>query len=161
MMLNILVDRMKVILLQDIEKLGKKDEVKEVADGYARNFLLVRKLAIPATKEALKELEFRKELAAKKAEEELKEVQEIAKNLDGLEIEIPVKIDESGQAYGSLTIPKISKILKEKGFNITRSQIKLEKPIKEVGEYDLTVELPHGLEAKIKVIVIEEVKKDE
>lgn len=152
---------MKVILLQDIENLGKKDEVKEVANGYARNFLLPRKLVMIATKEAIKQLELRKETEAKKAEEELKKIQEIAKNLDGLEIEIPVKIDENGQFYGSITAFKLSKILKEKGYNISKNQIKLEKPIKEVGEYDVVVEFPHGLEAKIKVIVVEEAKKED
>lgn len=148
---------MKIILLQDVENLGKKDEVKEVANGYARNFLLPRKLAMIATESALKQLELKKEIEAKKAEEELIKIQEIAKNLDGLEIEIPVKIDENKQFYGSITALKLSKILKEKGFDIIKSQIKLEKPIKEVGEYDIIVELPHGLEAKVKVIVTKEV----
>ena len=148
---------MKIILLQDVENLGKKDEVKKVADGYARNFLLPRKLAMIATKSALKQLELKKEIEAKKAEEELMKIQEIARNLDGLEIEIPVKIDENGQFYGSITALKLSKILKEKGFDITKSQIKLEKPIKEIGEYDIIIELPHGLEAKVKVIVTKEV----
>jgi len=150
---------MKIILLQDVENLGKKDEIKEVADGYARNFLLPKKLAIIATKGAIKQLELKKEIEAKKAEKELMKIQEIAKNLDGLEIEIPVKIDENGQIYGSITALKLSKILKEKGFDISKKQIKLEEPIKEVGEYDIVVELPHGLEAKVKVIVIEEDKE--
>lgn len=148
---------MKIILLQDVENLGKKDEVKKVADGYARNFLLPRKLAMITTKSALKQLELKKEIEAKKAEEELMKIQEIARNLDGLEIEIPVKIDENGQFYGSITALKLSKILKEKGFDITKSQIKLEKPIKEIGEYDIIIELPHGLEVKVKMIVAKEV----
>lgn len=150
---------MKIILLQDVENLGKKDEVKEVADGYARNFLLPKKLAAIATESVLEQLELKKEIEAKKAEEELKKIQEIAKNLDGLEIEIPVKIDENGQFYGSITALKLSKILKEKGYNIIKSQIKLEKPIKEIGEYDIVIEFPHGLEAKIKLIVTEENKE--
>ncbi len=147
---------MKVILLQDIENLGKKYDVKEVKSGYARNFLLPKKLVMAATPNALKQLELQKEAEAKKAEEELKQFQLVAQNLDGLEIEMPVKIDENGQLYGSLTPLKISKFLKEKGVEITKSQIKLDKPIKEVGEYEIIIELPHGLEAKIKIIVVEE-----
>lgn len=151
---------MKVILLQDVEKLGKKFDVKEVADGYARNFLLPNNLVKPATEEALKQLEVEKEAAIKKAEEELKIMEEIVSQLDDQEIEIVSKVDENGKLYGSLTSLKIAKILKEKGFNIAKNQIKLAEPIKEVGEYDVVVEFPHGLEAKIKIIVTEEAKKE-
>lgn len=151
---------MKVILLQDVEKLGKKFDVKEVADGYARNFLLPNNLVKPATEEALKQLEAEKEAAIKKAEEELKIMEEIVSQLDDQEIEIVSKVDENGKLYGSLTPLKIAKILKEKGFNIAKNQIKLAEPIKEVGEYDVVVEFPHGLEAKIKIIVTEEAKKE-
>src|SRR3989344_2856412 len=100
---------MKVILLQDVEKLGKKYDLKEVKDGYARNFLLPGKLARPATKEALKWLENQKELIEKEAEEEVK-----------------------------------------------KSQISLEKPIKELGEFPVKINLDHNLEIEIKLIVTEE-----
>lgn len=151
---------MKVILLQDVEKLGKKFDVKEVADGYARNFLLPKNLVKPATEEALKQLEAEKEAAAKKAEEELKATEEIVERLDNQEIEIIAKIDENGKLYGSLTALKIARVLKDKGFDVSKNQIKLKEPIKEVGEYDMVVEFPHGLEAKVKIIVVEEVEKE-
>lgn len=151
---------MKVILLQDVEKLGKKFDVKEVADGYARNFLLPKNLVKPATEEALKQLEAEKEAAAKKAEEELKATEEIVERLDNQEIEIIAKIDENGKLYGSLTALKIARVLKDKGFDVSKNQIKLKEPIKEVGEYDIIVEFPHGLEAKVKIIVVEEVEKE-
>ncbi|TSC53386.1 MAG: large subunit ribosomal protein L9 [Parcubacteria group bacterium LiPW_39] len=151
---------MRVILLQDVEKLGKKFDVKEVADGYARNFLLPKGLVKPATEEVLKQLEAEKEAAAKKAEEELKATEEIVERLDNQEIEIVAKIDENGKLYGSLTALKIARVLKDKGFDVSKNQIKLKESIKEVGEYDIIVEFPHGLEAKVKIIVTEEAKEE-
>jgi len=146
----------KVILLQDIENLGKKGDVKKVANGYVRNFLLPRNLAKPATKEAIAELEKQKELEAKQAEEELKIVQEIVSKVDGLEIEIKEKIDEKGQLYGSINEQTISSIFKEKGFDIKKQQIKIPQPIKEVWEYPITILFDHNLEAEVKIIVLDE-----
>src|SRR3989344_875961 len=89
---------MKVILLQDVEKVGKKFDVKEVADGYARNFLLARNLAKQATPEALEWLEMQKELLSQKSEEELKRAQELASGLDDLEVPLQVKVGEEGRS---------------------------------------------------------------
>lgn len=150
---------MKVILIKDIENLGKKNEVKEVSDGYARNFLFVEKSAKPATEEALKHLETEKKIFADKAEADLKIEEEMASRLDGLEIEITAKTDENGKLYGSITGAKIAKALKIKGFDIKPKQVKLAEPIKEAGEYDVILELQHGLEATIKVIIVEEAKE--
>jgi large subunit ribosomal protein L9 len=152
---------MKVILLQDVEDLGKKGDVKNVADGYARNFLFPKKLAMFATEEAIAELEKQKELEAKIAEEELKEVQVIVAQIDGLEFEVVEKIDESGKLYGSINEVRIAKILKDKGFDIKKKQIKIPQPIKETGEFPITILFDHGLEAEIKIIVVEEKPKDE
>jgi large subunit ribosomal protein L9 len=147
---------MRVILLQDIEKLGKKYDIKEVSDGYARNFLIPKKLARPATEEALKWLEVQKEIEAKKAEEALKKIQELASAVDGQEITIPVKIGKEGQLFESITSQMISEKLKEMGFDIKKSQIILEEPIKELGEFLMKIKFEHNLEAEIKVIIIEE-----
>ncbi len=144
---------MKVILLQDIDKLGKKYEVKNVSDGYARNFLIPKSLAKPATEESLKWLETQKEILAKKAEEDLKINQGYASNIDGLEVVIPVKIGKEEQLYESITNQKISEKLKELGFEIKKSQIVLENPIKETGEYPVKIRFEHNLESEIKVIV--------
>ncbi len=151
---------MKVILIKDIENLGKKNEIKEVADGYARNFLFVEDLAKPATEEAMKNLEAEKKMQAVRAEADLKIEEEVASRLDGQEIEIPSKSDETGKLYGSITAAKIAKALKGKGFDIKSKQIKLAEPIKEVGEYDVALELSHGLEATIKAIIVEEAKEE-
>ena len=149
-------NNMRIILLQDVENLGKKYEVKEVADGYARNFLIPKGLAKIATKENLKWLENQKEIEVKKAEEELKKVQEIATNIDGQEIIISVKVGEEGQLFESITSQKIYEKLKELGFEIKKSQIDLPEPIKELGEYPVKIKFEHNLEAEIKIIVVEE-----
>lgn len=149
---------MKIILLKDIKNLGKEGEVKEVADGYARNFLLPKNLVKIATKKALEELEKEEELEAKKAEKELKAIQEIVSQVDGQEIGISMKLKENGEIYGSITPYKISRALKKKGFDVKKTQISLKEPIKKLGEYPVTVNFDHGLEAEAKVIVSEEVK---
>jgi large subunit ribosomal protein L9 len=147
---------MKVILLQDIEELGKRNDVKNVADGYARNFLFPKKLAILATKQAIEESEKQKESEAQKAEEELKKIEETVAQIEGSEFEIVEKIDESGKLYGSINEIRIAKILKDKGFNIKKKQIKIPQPIKDLGEFPVTILFDHGLEAEIKLIIMEE-----
>ncbi len=147
---------MKVILLQDVENVGKKFEVKEVADGFARNFLFVKELAKPATTEALEWLKVQKELAARKAEEELKSVQEFASKLDDLEVGIAMKVGEEGQLFESVNAQKIVDRLKEMGYDIKKNQVKLEEPIRELGEFPVKIGFDHNLEAEIKLIITEE-----
>lgn len=147
---------MKVILLQDVNKVGKKYEVKNVADGYARNFLLKKKLAKPATEESLEWLEAQKEELRKKAEEELEKTQNFASNLDGFELLITVKTGDKEEMFEAITVSKIAEKLKEQGFEIKKTQITLEKPLKELGEFPVRIKMAHNLEAEIKVIIIEE-----
>ena len=106
---------MKVILLQDIENLGKKYEIKEVKSGHARNFLIPKGLVKPATKEALSWLETQKEIETKKAEEELKKVQDVASAIDDQEVVIVVKIGDEGQLFEGISAQKIAEKLKEDG----------------------------------------------
>ena len=147
---------MRVILLQDVERVGKKFEVKEAADGYARNFLFARNLAKRATPEALKWLEMQKELISTKAEEELKNVQDLASSLDDLEVPMAVKVGEEGQLFESINAQKIAERLKEMGHEVKKGQIKLENPLRETGEFLVKIALEHNLEAEIRVIVTEE-----
>ena len=147
---------MRVILLQDVENLGKKYDVKEVKDGYARNFLIPQGLAKPATEEALIWLETQKEIEAKKAEEDLKKIQELATAIDGQEIIIPLKVGEKEQLFETVTSQKISEKLKELGFDIKKSQIDLAQAIQELGEYPVKIKFEHNLETEIRVIIIEE-----
>lgn len=147
---------MKVIFLQDIENLGKKYEVKEVKDGYARNFLIPHGLVKPATKEALEWLEVQKETEAQKAVQELKSIQELAEKIEGIELIIPVKVGEEQQLFESINAQKISDGLKKIGFEIKKSQIDLQNPIREMGEWPVKIKFQHNLEAEIKVIVTAE-----
>ena len=149
---------MKVILLEDVENLGKKYDVKEVADGFARNFLLPKNLAKIATKDSLKWLESRKEDMEKNAEEELKKAQEIASKIDGSEVVITVPVGEEGQLFSAISSQKIADKLKEMGFEVKKTQIQLADPIKEQGEHSVNLKLDHNLEAEIKVIIAPEEK---
>ena len=147
---------MRVILLQDIENLGKKYEVKDVKDGYARNFLISKGLAKIATRESLEWLESQKGIEEKKAEEELKNIQTLASEIDGLEVIIPVKIGEEGQLFEKINNQKISEKLKELNFEIEKNKIDLLQPIEELGEYPVKVKFEHNLESEIRVIITEE-----
>jgi len=150
---------MRIIFLKDVDKVGKKYEIKEVKNGYARNFLIPNGLAKPATKEAIVWLETQKEIEEKKSEKELKKTQEVASTFDGQEIIIPVKIGkERDQLFESITAQKISEKLKELGLEIKKNQIELPEPIKELGEYPVKIKFEHNLEAEIKVIVVTEAK---
>jgi len=147
---------MRVILLQNIDNIGKKHEVKEIKDGYARNFLIPKGLVKPATKEALKWLEEEKAKKEEKAKEELKKAQEMASKLEGIEVIIPVKIGKKGQVFEKITAQKISEKLKELGFEINKNQVDLLEPIKELGEFQVKIKLNHNLESDINLIISEE-----
>lgn len=147
---------MKIILTKDVPNIGKKYDVKNVSDGYARNFLFPKKLAIVATTKEIKNLELKKEAARIEAEKDLTKNQEIARKLEDMEIEVPAKTGKDGNLYAAISSAQIAKVLKEKGFEIKKDQIKIDEPIKEMGEKEIIVEFPHGLEVKIKVVVIGE-----
>jgi len=151
---------MRVILLQDVEKVGKKFEIKEVSDGYARNFLIPKGLAKPATKEVMIWLETQKEIETKKAEEDLKKIQEWASAIDDREIVIAVKVGEQDQLFESINAQKISEKLKEVGFDVKKTQIELPEPIKEIGEFPVKIKFDHNLEAEIRVIITKEEEKE-
>ncbi len=146
---------MKVILLEDIENLGKKHEVKEVKEGYVRNSLLPQGLVKQATPEALKWLEMQKEISAQQVEEGLKKIQEVASAIDGQEITISLKAGDKGQLFESVTPKKVVEEIKKLEFEIKKTQLEME-PIKEFGEFPVKVKFDHNLEAEIKIIVIED-----
>jgi len=146
---------MKVVLLKDVEKLGREGEIKEVAEGYARNFLIPQNFVKPATDQAIQEVELRKEKKTKSDQMELAEVQKIAEQLDGRELFIKVK-EKDGTLFGSVNEKTIAKTFADEGLKIDPKNVKLEEPIKDVGDYDVKLELDHGLEANIKVILVPE-----
>ena len=146
---------MRIILLEDVENIGKKYEIKDIKDGYARNFLIPKNLAKLATKNVLEWVKKQKEAEKEKAEEELKNTQAIASSMDGLEVIIPVKVGEEQQLFEKINTQKISEKLKELGFEIKKEQIDLAEPIKELGEFPTKVKFEHNLESEITVIIIE------
>ncbi len=147
---------MRIILLKDIENLGKKNEVKEVKDGYARNFLIPKGLAKMATKKAMEQLEAQKEAEAQKAEEGLKELQSLIENIEGREFIISVKVGDENQLFESITAQKVQEILKQAGYDVKKPQIEIVQPIKEIGEFPIKIKFNHNLEAEITIIVEEE-----
>ena len=147
---------MKVILLEDVEKLGKRLDIKNVKKGHARNFLLPKNLARVATKEALKWRDIQIEIKKSVDDTKLKEVQSVVSKMDGLELFFKVKIGEKGQLFESLSAQKIKDKLEEAGFNVSKNQIDLAEPIKELGEFPVKVKFDHNLESIVKIIIMEE-----
>lgn len=136
---------MKVILLKDVKNLGKKGESKEVANGFARNFLFPQKMAESATNAAVQKSQLEMSKEAQVQEEALKKIQELAENLAGSEIIIQAKA-KKGKLFGAVSKKKILKELEKKGVMVAENAITLKEAIKEVGEYEIKVELGHGIE---------------
>ena len=147
---------MKVILLQDVRDVGKKNEVKEVANGFARNFLLERGLAKLATDDAVQKAEEEIMIESEKSKEELEIAGEMASKMDGLEVEVKVKVGDKEQLFEKVSTAKIAQSLQDMGYDIKKTQIVLEKDIHEIGEHDVKVKFEHGLETPIKVIIVAE-----
>lgn len=147
---------MKVILLQDIPKLGRKSEVKEVSDGYARNFLFSRNLAKPATDSTLKELSKQKEIAEKNRAEEQGKIMEAVEKLKSLVLNFKVKIGEKGKAFGSVTGAKIAAELKKKGIEVEKEAIDLKESIKTMGKHTVKIEFPQNIQGEVKIAVEKE-----
>ena len=147
---------MKVVLLSDVPKLGRKTEVKNVSPGYAKNFLFPRGLAMVLTSTAIFELEQQSVAKRKQAEDELVHSQVLAQKLDGLEIEIAIKVSKDGVGYAAVSAQKIAETLQNLGFDVKKNQVQIKSPIKKSGDYNVTVNLPHDLESEIKVVVVGE-----
>ena len=144
---------MKIILIKDIEKLGKKYEVKEISSGYARNYLIPKKLAVQATEKLLKWADTKAKEQEKKADEKLEKISNSVSNIDGLEVEISVKTGDEEQLFEKINQQKISEALKELGYDIKKTQIELEEPLQEIGEFPVKLKFQDGLEAEIKIII--------
>ena len=147
---------MKVIFLKDVPAVGKRGMIKEVAEGYARNFLLPRGLASAATQKALQYIEYETRTSRLQAEEGLRDTQRLASKLDGSVVEVAERVSSEGTLYGAVGPKKIVEHVKKKlGIKLDERMIRLKKTIKECGEYSVVVALPHGLEADFTVIVSE------
>ncbi|HIS19341.1 MAG TPA: 50S ribosomal protein L9 [Candidatus Coprovivens excrementavium] len=142
---------MKVILLQDVKKQGKKDQIIEVSDGYARNYLIKNGLAVPASTSNQKALN--RELDKRKAAEEafIAECQEIAKKLKNVEVIIKVKTGEQDKVFGTVSSKQICEELKNKGFNIDKKKIVLDHSLDSLGTHVVKIELHKKVIAEVRV----------
>lgn len=145
---------MKVILLQDVKKMGKKGDVIEASDGYARNYLFPRKLAEEATANALHVVNAKKENERKKKLAELEAAQKLAAELKGKEVTINAKAGENGRLFGAITNKDIAEVINNQ-FNLTIDKKKIVvNTIKVAGEYEVEVKLYPEVSTKMKVIIV-------
>jgi large subunit ribosomal protein L9 len=144
----------EVILRDHVENLGRRGDIVKVADGYARNFLLPRNLALPATDTNRKRVERERKNLEVRETEDRQSAEAIAMRLAAIEIAIPRKVGENDQLYGSVTNADIAELLKDKGVDVDRRKILLPDPIKALGENTVPVKLHRDVTAQLKVIVI-------
>jgi large subunit ribosomal protein L9 len=148
---------MQIILQEDVEKVGTRGQVVEIAEGYARNFLLPRKLALEATPGNMKRLEKMRATFAKREATERDSAQKLAELLAGVAITLARKAGENDQLFGSVTSTDVAEALAAQGYNIDKRKIQLDEPIKLVGEYQIRVKLYHDVTASVKLAVQREV----
>lgn len=148
---------MKVILLQDVKGTGKKNQLVNVSDGYARNFLFTKKLAVEATVDNLQKLkEFNASQDLKK-QREIENAKELAKKIETIKISVKVKSGDTGKIFGEVTSANISDELKKQhNIDVDKKRILLEEPIKILGAYTVNIKLYEGINAKLKVNVEKE-----
>ena len=147
---------MKVILKQDLKGTGKKGDILEVSDGYAKNFLLKKGLAEQASSVAVNSLKIQKEAEERRRREEIKATRELAQKMDKSTVTISIRCGENGKVFGSVTSKEIAGKLAELGFDIDKKKILLKDPIKTVGDTAVDVRLMEGVTAKIFVSVVPE-----
>lgn len=147
---------MQIILQEDVEKLGTRGQVVEVAEGYARNFLLPKKKGLEATPGNMKRLESMRAVFAKKEATEKEAAQKLAELLAGVSLVLERKAGESDQLFGSVTSADIAEALAAKGFNVEKRKVELADPVKLVGEYEIPVKLHREVTATIKLAVRKE-----
>jgi len=145
---------MEVILRDEIEKLGNRGDVVKVADGYARNYLLPKRLAVPATEANKKIIEQERQAHLRKEAKLAGEAEELAKLLSGVAVTIEQKAGEMDQLFGSVTAKDIAEALEKQNFQIDRRKIHIEEPIKQLGEHKVTLRLHRTVNAEITVNVV-------
>jgi len=147
---------MKVILKEDIPKLGRMGQTVQVARGYGRNYLIPQGKAIQATNKNLKALEHERRLIQRKADLARKEAEGLAGKIRGLTLTLTRKVVEEDKLYGSVSVSDISQALEEAGVEIERKLIKLDEPIKSLGEFKVSVKVYHDVTAELTVQVVKE-----
>lgn len=145
---------MKIVLVQEVKGLGRAGQIKEVADGYARNFLLPKGLATIATPGAVKEVEARQAADRKRQEKVDQEMRAVGKRLDGTTVTVHSKVGEGGKLYGSITTADVAEALeKQAGQEVDKRRIEIEEPIRHVGTYKIPVRLSKNVTASINLVV--------
>ena len=145
---------MKVILLEDVKSLGKKGEIVNVNDGYARNFILPKKLGLEATNKNLNDLKLQKQNEEKVAQEILDAAKELAKKIEEGKVEVKIKTGEGGRTFGSVSSKEIAVAVKEQmGYDIDKKKIQMKESIKNLGTYIVPVKLHAKVTAELKVHV--------
>jgi large subunit ribosomal protein L9 len=147
---------MEVILREDIEKLGSRGEVVKVAAGYARNFLLPKRLAVAATDSNKKIVEQERQAHLRKEAKQKGEAEDLAKMMNGVTLTISQKAGENDQLFGSVTAKDVGDALAAQNYTIDRRKIQLDEPIKQLGEYKIPVRLHREVTAEITVVVVKE-----
>jgi len=154
---------MEVILKEDVTKLGSRGDVVKVAEGYGRNYLLPRKLAIEATSGNKKVIEQMKAASLRRSAKEKAQAEELAKQFDGVSISFSRKSGEHDQLFGSVTSSDLADALEKKGFNVDRRKIQLHEPLKTLGEFTVPIRLHKDVTTHFKVVIekeADEVVKD-
>ncbi|NLD99368.1 MAG: 50S ribosomal protein L9 [Fibrobacter sp.] len=149
---------MEVVLMKDYQGLGKAMDVIPVKDGYARNFLIPEGIAVPATEGNKKMVAESKRLTEKREEKKILEAREIAKKIEQVPCTIPVKVGEEDKIFGSVTAQDIADFLKKEGFDVEKRNVGIEEPIKQLGVYNIDINLNRDVNAKLKVWVVKEDK---
>ena len=147
---------MEVILKEDVPKLGSRGDVVKVAEGYGRNFLLPRKLAIEANSANKAVIDQMKAASVRRSAKEKHEAESLAKQFEGLAVSLQRKSGENEQLFGSVTSSDIADALEKKSFHIDRRKIQLHEPLKSVGEFDVPVKLHKDVTAHVKVVIEKE-----
>ncbi|MFP3870253.1 MAG: 50S ribosomal protein L9 [Syntrophobacteria bacterium] len=147
---------MKVILKEDIPKLGRMGDTVEVADGYGRNYLIPQGKAVPATSRSLKALEHERRMIERKAEFARKEAEGLAGKIRELTVTLPRKVVTEDRLYGSVSVSDIAQALEKAGVVVERKQIRLEEPIKTLGEYSVPVKIHSDVTTDLAVQVTKE-----
>ena len=147
---------MKLVLLEDVDKLGKRGAVVSVKDGYGRNFLIPRKLAIAATEGNLKRVELQKKKVQVQEVKEEKDASQVKADIEKLSLTIPMKAGEADVLFGSVTAADIAEALEKQGVTVDKRRIELEEPIKRLGSYQVPVRLHKNVSAEVKLSVTKE-----
>jgi large subunit ribosomal protein L9 len=147
---------MQVILLENVPSLGKAGDLVKVSDGYGRNYLIPKKMAILATEKSLKMVEHQKREVQRRVEKSKKDAEKMAQQIQNLSCTFTKTVGESGKLFGSITSMDIENYLKENGIDVDRKKIVMEEPIKNVGMFTVPIKLSAEVTAQLKIWVIQE-----